>query len=70
MAAVFGDVTDLQQRHHPIKYTSSCREDQRLSTEGKSFRNITTYQKPRGWGVHESPLVPQWGYYFACMSEG
>ena len=33
---MFGDVTDLQQRHHPKKYPINyCREDQRLSTEGK-----------------------------------
>ena len=33
MATIFGDdVTDLQQC---IKYTSSCTEGQRLSTEGK-----------------------------------
>ena len=34
----------------PVKYTSSCREDQRLSTDGKSFRNTATYQKLNGRG--------------------
>ena len=38
----------------PIKYTSSCWEDQRLSTKAKSFRNTATYQKH--WrGVPSSP---------------
>ena len=34
----------------PIKYTSSCREDERLSTKGKiSLQNTATYQKLWGW---------------------
>ena len=48
---MFGDVTDLQQRHHPKKYPINyCREDQRLSTEGKI---VSKYW--RG-GFHQSPL--------------
>ena len=49
----------------PIKYTSSCREDQRLSTEGKVVsknRNISKIQ--RGGGrFHQPPppFVPRWG---------
>ena len=43
----------------PIKYTSSWREDQMLSTEGKkSFRNSATYQKSKregGGGVSSTP---------------
>ena len=61
----------------PIKYTSSWREDQMLSTEGKkSFRNSATYQKPKregGGGGLINPLphlVPRWGYDFVCTSEG
>ena len=46
----------------PIKYTSSWREDQMLSTEGKkSFRNSATYQKPKregGGGSHQPPPPP------------
>ena len=47
----------------PLKYTSSCWEDQRLSTEGKeSFRNIAKYQKTLGGGVHQqSPLYHDGG---------
>ena len=44
----------------PIKYTSSCREDQRLSTEIKGFpklfQNNATYQKPKG--VLSTPPPP------------
>ena len=43
----------------PIKYTSSCREDQRLSTEGKVVsknRNISKIQ--RGGGGSINPLPP------------
>ena len=29
----------------PIEYTSSCREDQMLSTEGKIFQSTETYQE-------------------------
>ena len=60
-----GDVTDLQQRHHPIKYTWSCREDQRLSNEGKIVSKYCNISKTRG-GVRQPPLVPRWGYDFAC----
>ena len=50
MAAMFGDVTDLQQRHHP---TSSCREDQRLSTEGKIVLKYCDISKTQGF--HQPP---------------
>ena len=39
----------------------------------KSFRNTAIYQKLRAReGVPSTPLplVPQWGYDFACTSEG
>ena len=39
----------------PIKYTLSCQGDQRLSTEGKTFRNTAKNQK-----------LLRWGYEFAC----
>ena len=46
----------------PLKYTSSCREAQRLSTNGKQFRNTATYQKlSGGGGVHPLPIVPRGG---------
>ena len=55
----------------PIKYTSSCRNDQRLSTEGKIVSKYCNISKTLG-GVSSTPppLVPRWGYEFACTSEG
>ena len=35
IATIIGDVTGPPAAPPPIKYTSSCREDQRLCTEGK-----------------------------------
>ena len=63
-------------RHRPpaapplIKYTSSWREDRRLSTEGKTVPKHPNISKPQGGGVHHPPLIPRWGYDFACTSEG
>ena len=61
----------------PIKYTSSCREDQRRSTEGKIVSKYCNLSKTQGeGGVHHpnppppTPLVPRRGYGFNCTSEG
>ena len=65
IAIVVGDVTGLQQRHHPIKYTSSCREDQTcFSMKAKSFLHIATFCQST-----PSPLVPLWGYEFMWTEE-
>ena len=48
MATIVGDVTGLQQRHHPIKYILSCREDQRLSIEGKIVSKYCNILKTSG----------------------
>ena len=51
-----GDGDHVWWRHRspaappPIKYTRFCGENQRISTEGKSFRNTATDQKPCGGG--------------------
>ena len=37
MATIIGDVTGPSAVPLPIKYTSSCTEDQRFSTEGKTL---------------------------------
>ena len=55
MATIVGDVTGLQQRHHPIKYTSSCREDRRLSTEDKIVSKYCNISKTRARGSINSP---------------
>ena len=74
-----GDGDHVWWRHRspaappPIKYTRFCGENQRISTEGKSFRNTATDQKPcggRGAISLHPPLVPWLGYDFACMFEG
>ena len=65
IATIVGDVTGLQQRHHPIKYTSSCREDQTcFSMKAKSFLHIATFYQST-----PSPLVPLWGYEFMWTEE-
>ena len=52
---MFGDVTGLQQRHHPYNYTSSCKKDQRLPTEGKIVLKYCNISKTLGKGSN-TPL--------------
>ena len=40
MATIIGDVTGPSAAPSPIKYTSSCTEDQRFSTEGKTLSGV------------------------------
>ena len=40
MATIIGDVTGPSAAPLPIKYTSSCAEDQRFSTEGKTLGGV------------------------------
>ena len=40
MATIIGDVTGPSAAPLPIKYTSSCTEDQRFSTEGKTLKGV------------------------------
>ena len=49
----------------PIKYTSSCREDQRLSTEGKIVWKCCNISNAQGAGVHQPPLY-HGGWKTAC----
>ena len=46
MATMFGDRPPAAPS--PIKYTSSCREDQRLSTEGKIISKYCNMSKTQG----------------------
>ena len=51
MATFVGDLTGLQQSHYiPIKYTSSCWEDQRCSTDGKIASKYYNNSKTLGRG--------------------
>ena len=53
---MFGNVTDLQQRSPPIKYTSSCREDQGFPLKANSFEILHHSKNSRG--VHPPPPPP------------
>ena len=67
---MFGDVTTSSSTTTPTKYTLCCREDERLSTEGKidRFKILQHIENSRvGWGILLEPL---WGYDFASGSEG
>ena len=73
MATIVSDVTGLQQTYHQQSIgTSSCWEDQRLSTEGKIVSKYCKYKKNFGEGFRQPPptLVPRLGYEFAGASEG
>ena len=70
------DVTGPQQCHlhmYPLILTSSCRRHNTLSIKGKNFLKYREVMKTLGGGGFQPPpLVPQWGYEFACtcMSDG
>ena len=65
---VCGQGDDHCRRHWPpaappsIKYASSCREDERLSSEGKIFSTLSN--------IYKKFLEPRWGYEFACGIRG
>ena len=71
MTTMFGDVTDLQQRHHPKNIPHFVEKMKGFPLKAKSFRNTATYQKLKGGGgVHKALLlVPRWGYDFVCTFE-
>ena len=64
------DGDQIWWRHRPlavpprIKYTSSYREGQKLSIEGKIEMG------GGGNSINLRPIVPRWEYDFACTSEG
>ena len=60
MATIFGDVTDLQQRHHPLKIPHLVEKIKGFPLKAKSFRNTATCQKHKG-GFHQTPLYHDGG---------
>ena len=50
----------------PIKYTSSCREDQRLFAEGKIFSKYCNISKTLGGSIRPPPLRTMVGVWI-CM---
>ena len=60
MATIVGDVTGLQQSHHPLNIPHLVKKIKGFPLKVKSFRNTAIYQKLRG-GVPSPPLVPRWG---------
>ena len=56
MATMFGDRPPAAPS--PIKYTSSCREDQRLSTEGKIISKYCNMSKTQGEFHHPTASPP------------
>ena len=48
---MFGDVTDLQQRHHPWNIPLLVDKIKGFLLKAKPFRNTATYQKPNGGGA-------------------
>ena len=61
MVTIFGDVIGPLAAPSPIKYTSSCGEYQRLSTEGKIVSKYCNVSKTLGGGGGHPPhpLVPR-----------
>ena len=55
MTTIVGDVTSLQQRHHPKNIRHLVKKIKGFPLKVKSFQNTTTYQKLRGGGVPSPP---------------
>ena len=62
MATSVGDVTGLQQRHHPWNIPPLVKKIKGFPLKSKSFQNTATYQKtPEGAPSTPSPLYPGGG---------
>ena len=59
MATMFGDVTDLHRRHHPLNIPHLVEKTKGFPLKAKSFRNTATYPKLWG-GVPPSTTVGVW----------
>ena len=57
MVTIVSDVTDLQQRHHPLNIPHFFEKINGFPLKAKSFRNTATYQKTLGRGtINPHPL--------------
>ena len=54
MTTIVGDVTGLQQRHHPLNIPHLVKKIKGFPLKAKAFQNTATYQKLRG-GVTSTP---------------
>ena len=55
MATIVGDVTGLQQRHHPLNIPHLVKKIKGFPLKVKAFQNTATYQKL--WGGVPSTSV-------------
>ena len=62
MATIVGDVTGLQQSHHPLNIPNLVKKIKGFPLKVKAFQNTATDQKLRG-GVPSTPPLPPW---FIC----
>ena len=65
MGTRFGDVTDLQQRQPPYNIPHLVEKIKGFPLKAKSFRNIATYQKPKGGSIN--PLSPPCTTVGVCL---
>ena len=68
MTTMFGDVTDLQQRHHPKNIPHFVEKMKGFPLKAKSFRNTATYERLKGKGGGLPPCTTV-GYDFVCTFE-
>ena len=62
MATMLGDLTDLQQRHHPYNIPCLLEKVKGFPLVAKSFRNTATYKKLKEGSINPPPLVPRCVY--------
>ena len=62
MATIVGDVTDLQQRHHPLNIPHFFEKINGFPLKAKSFGNTATYQKLQE-GIPLTPPPPTSSLY-------
>ena len=72
MTTMFGDVTGLQQRHHPWVYIILSRRSKAFHWKQNRFeilQHIKNLMDSRG-SINPSPLEPRWEYDFFMYIQG